>query len=169
MVPELLTDRLRLRPWRLDDFEPLAAFLGDSELAQYRAPVADRFEAWKHMCGQSGQWSIRGYGIFAVALRDTDQPIGYSGLYHPIIFDEPELSWSLFAGHHGQGYATEMATAVCRWAANDLMRPPLMSIVHPDNIASIRVAERLGAKPEGETVYLDAPRIVYRHRDWRAS
>ena len=161
----LTTRRLRLRRWRLDDFEPLATFVGDAELALYRtgAPL-DRTAAWFFMCAQLGQWDARGYGIFAVTLAASDDPIGYTGLYHPIMFDEPELSWSLFRGHHGQGYATEMATAVIGWAAADLRLPALMSYVHPDNQSSRRVADRLGARIEGEASYMGAPRLVYRHR-----
>ena len=164
-MTELTTERLTLRQWRFEDFEPLAAFLGDAELSRYRTGPIDRLAAWQFFCGQLGQWPLRGYGVFAVEPRGSSAVIGYSGLWHPVIFDEPELTWSLFAGHHGKGYATEMAARVQRWAAESLDLPPLMSLVHPDNTPSRKVAERLGARVEKETEFRGQPRLVYRHRD----
>ncbi len=76
---------------------------------------------------------------------------------------EPELSWSLFPGQTGRGYATEAAMAARRWAYETFDIPPLMSLVHPDNIASKAVAKRLGAVIEEETVLHGAPRHMYRH------
>ena len=164
MIPTLETERLRLRAWRMDDFEALADFVADPDLSRYRtnAPL-DRAGAWFFMCGQLGQWQLRGYGIFAVALRQNDEAIGYTGLYHPEFFAEPELSWSLFRNHHGRGYAIEMAAAARDWAGNVCRLPPVISLVHPDNGASRKVAERLGASIEGEADYFGQPRLIYRH------
>lgn len=162
-IPVIETDRLRLRAWKMEDFEPLATFLADPELSLYRTAPVDRFGAWKSMCAHIGQWQISGYGVFGAALKETDEPVGYTGLYHPIILDEPELAWSLFRRYHGNGYAVEMARAARDWAARDLGLGPLASIVHPDNAPSIRVAERLGATLEGTTTYLGEPRLLYRH------
>ncbi len=147
------------------DFEPFAEFLADAEFARYRtgSPV-DRLGAWYFMCAQVGQWHLRGYGIFAACDRTTNAPVGYTGLFQPITFHEPELSWSLFREHQGKGYATEMARAVIAWAATALRLPPLMSLVHPGNAPSIKVAERLGAIREAEATYEGQPRIVFRHR-----
>lgn len=163
----LHTDRLTLRPWRLDDFEPLAAFLADGEANRYRGGGRGltRLEAWDHFCATAGQWSLRGYGEFAIAERATGTLVGWAGLWHPVILDEPELAWSLFSAAQGQGYATEAADRVMRWAARDRALPPLFSFVHPDNIPSCRVAERLGATLEEETEFRGQPRLLYRHRD----
>lgn len=163
----LHTERLTLRPWCLDDFEPLAAFLADGDANRFRGAGRglSRHEAWNHFCATVGQWTLRGYGEFAVAERDTGTLVGWAGLWHPVILDEPELAWSLFAAAQGRGYATEAADRVMRWAARDLALAPLFSFVHPDNTASRRVAERLGATLEDETEFRGQPRLRYRHRD----
>jgi RimJ/RimL family protein N-acetyltransferase len=163
MAAILQTERLTLRQWLLEDFEPLAAFLADPELSRYRTGRVDRHGAWTWLTSQIGQLRLRGYGPMAAEVRDSGVLIGFAGLYHPITFDEPELAYSLFRGHHGHGFATEMADGVRRWAASKLRLPPLMSFVHPDNTASRAVCERLGATIEGETEFLGQPRLIFRH------
>ncbi|MFY0615342.1 MAG: GNAT family N-acetyltransferase [Hyphomicrobiaceae bacterium] len=167
MTVELETERLRLRQWRPDDIEPMALFLADEDANRYRGAGRGltRDEAWNHLCSTIGQWTLRGYGEFAVTETETGQLVGWAGLWHPSLLDEPELAWSLFPQAQGRGYATEAASRVMRWAAEDLRLPPLFSFVHPDNTPSRKLAERLGAVLEGKTVFRGEPRLVYRHRD----
>ena len=166
MSVELTTDRLRLRKWKRDDFEPLAAFLMDDTLARYRGGAKKtRDEAWDFMSAQLGQWELRGYGVFAITDRERGAVHGYSGLWHPLEWDEPELSYSLFGNAHGHGFATEAARRVREWAAHELGLKPLFSMIHPDNTPSIRVAERLGATREGQLKHAGEMFNTYRHPD----
>lgn len=167
MPPTLETGRLRLRQWRRDDFEPLRAFLADGEANRYRGigKAATTPEAWRFLCEKIGEWHLRGTGEFALETKATGALIGWAGLWHPIELDEPELAWSLFPAAQGNGYATEAAARVMRWAADDLGLPPLFSFVHPANHPSRRLAKRLGATLEGETTLRGQPRLIYRHRD----
>jgi RimJ/RimL family protein N-acetyltransferase len=167
----LQTSRLTLRQWRLDDFEPLAAFVADGEINRYRGAghAMDRPAAWGLLCEKIGQWTLRGYGSFAIEESATAKLMGWAGLWDPIDFPEPELAWALFPSAQGQGYATEAAERVMRWAAEVLRLPPLFSFVHPENLPSRRVAERLGARFEGETEFRGQPRLIYRHRDLQSS
>ena len=164
---QLHTARLTLRQWRRDDFEPLAAFLADGHANRHRGlgRALTRAEAWSFLCEKNGEWSLRGTGEFALERSDNGQLIGWAGLWHPIQLDEPELAWSLFPAAQGQGFATEAAKRVQVWAADDLGLPPLFSFVHPDNTASRKLAERLGATLESETEFRGQPRLIYRHRD----
>jgi RimJ/RimL family protein N-acetyltransferase len=77
---------------------------------------------------------------------------------------EVELGWTLGREHWGHGYATEAARAVRDWAFRELRLTRLISIIHPDNAASIRVAERLGAHHERdiESGWV-APARIYVH------
>ena len=79
------------------------------------------------------------------------------------LLDEPELSWSLSAKNHGKGYASEAAILARNWAFREHNIGPLMSLVHPNNISSKRVAERLGASVESHSTWMGQPRLVYRH------
>lgn len=167
MAVVLETDRLVLRQWTLDDFEPLAQFLADGEANRHRGAgrALSRGEAWQFLCEKAGEWQLRGTGEFAVTRKDGGDLIGWAGLWHPIEIDEPELAWSLFTAAQGRGFATEAARRVMCWAANDLKLPPLFSFVHPDNHPSRRLAERLGASLENNTIFRGQPRLIYRHRD----
>lgn len=171
MYPTLQTGRLTLRQWRRDDFEPFAAFVADAEVNRYRGSgkAMNRTEAWNFLCEKAGQWTLRGYGEFAVTETATAKLVGWAGLWHPVELDEPELSWSLFPSAHGNGFATEAADRAMRWAAEDLRLPPLFSFIHPDNTPSRKVAERLGATRAATTEFRGQPRLIFRHRDLQSS
>ena len=162
-IPVIETDRLRLRAWEERDFPAYAAFRADPDLQAYLGDVLSRDEAWERFCSDLGVWALRGYGIFAIADKASDAALGYTGIWSPLFLDEPELSWSLFSGQTGKGYATEAAIAARRWIYETHDLPPLMSLIYPDNLASKAVATRLGAVFEGETMLDGAPRHLYRH------
>ena len=162
---QLHTDRLLLRQWHREDFEPLSQFLQDPVQTRHLGGGPQTFVgAWDWFCGAVGEWQLLGRGMFAVEAKDKQTLAGWCGLWQPVDLDEPELAWSLFPSAQGKGYATEAAQCVQHWAAVDLKLPPLFSFVHPDNKPSRAVAERLGAEIESETTFRGRPRLVYRHR-----
>ncbi len=162
-IPVIETDRLRLRAWEERDFPAYAALRADPDAQAYVGPLMTRSQAWNRFCVDLGGWMLRGYGVFAIADKGSDEALGYSGIWHPLYFDEPELCWSLFPGQTGKGYATEAAMAARRWAYDTLDLPPLMSLIFPDNLSSKAVAKRLDAVFEKETTLDGAPRHLYRH------
>ena len=155
--------RLRLRPFEMDDFEAFAAFSADGERNRFRGGGRSRIEAWNEFCAIAGQWSMRGIGVLAVEERETGQTGGFAGLWFPIDVDEPELMWSLYPDFEGTGYATEAARAMQVWAHEARGLPPLMSFMNPDNTASRKVAERLGATLEGACTFRGRHTLIYRH------
>jgi ribosomal-protein-alanine N-acetyltransferase len=68
-----------------------------------------------------------------------------------------------------QGLATEAARAVRDHAFDHLQLPRVISLIHPDNIASRRVAEKNGMTPEKETIFRGFPTIVFgiSREQWR--
>ena len=163
-IPILETERLRLRHWEVRDFDAYAALRTDGELQRYVGGSVSKQKAWEDFCAAPGQWALRGFGIFLVAEKESDKAAGFAGLWYPPDIAEPELCWSLFPGHTGRGYATEAAAEAKRWAREELGLPPLMSFIHPENLASQKVAERLGARFVEETMLRGSPRFFYRHR-----
>jgi len=111
----------------------------------------------------TGQWALRGTGGYAIEERSLNKVIGMTGLWHPYDFSEPELYWSIFRGFHGKGYATEAAAAVRDWAIN-VKGISVMSFVSPENIPSIRVAERLGAIRDANSALGGVSKLVFRHQ-----
>ncbi len=165
----LQSERLSLRQWLVTDFEPLANFLTDAAATRLLGNGAGtREQAWDWFCAAAGAWQLTGRGLFALEAKAAPGLLGWCGLWQPVDLDEPELAWSLFPLAQGQGFATEAARTVQRWAAVDLGLPPLFSFVHPDNTPSRAVAERLGAVIESETTFRGRPRLVYRHRNFEA-
>ena len=163
VIPVIETDRLRLRGWQERDFHAYAELRADPDSQAYVGPVMTRTEAWTRFCFDLGFWVLRGHGIFAIAEKASDEALGYTGIWHPPFLDEPELSWSLFPGWRGHGYATEAAHAARSWAYETLGLSPMMSLIAPNNLASKAVAERLGAVFEREHLLDGEPRHLYRH------
>ena len=162
-VPVLETMRLMLRGWTLDDFEPLAAFLGDEEANRYRGGAVDRDGAWQKLAGMAGSWDLQGYGVFAVDERASGALVGWAGLWFSPDLDEPELCWSVFPAFAGQGYAAEAAGAALVWWTQMEHQPAPFSVTHPDNAASQRVAQKLGALRGEDVVLAGRPSRFFRH------
>jgi RimJ/RimL family protein N-acetyltransferase len=89
--------------------------------------------------------------------------VGYCGFFHQIVdeIEEIEIGYRLHPAYWDQGLATEAATAVRDHAFRDLKLPRVISLIHPDNIASRRVAEKIGMTHEKETVFRGFPTIVF--------
>ena len=161
---QLGTDRLILRPWRNDDFEPFAAYQSDEELARFVGGACSRDVAWRRMAAIVGHWQLRGFGYWVLEERSTGAFAGAAGLWFPEGWPELEVGYWLFSGMQGKGYATEAATRARDFAFEDLGATSLVSYIHPDNGASIRVAERMGARREAAIeLSTHGPHLVYRH------
>lgn len=150
--PTLTTERLTLRPPKLDDFETVVAYFASERSRAIGGPVA-RNDVWTNFLSGAGQWALRGYGFWYV--DHNNRLIGRAGIYHPVFWPEPELSYTLFHDDiEGQGFATEACQAAIQ-GARDLGVPSLISSVSADNPKSLAVCTRLGATDEGvyETPY----------------
>lgn len=162
-VPRLSTERLLLREFRPDDFEPYAAMMADPRVGRFLMdgrPLS-RVEAWRQLAMFIGQWVLRGYGLWAVEERATGRFLGRIGCLEPEGFPAFEIAYTLAPAAWGKGYAREGARAALGYAREVLGRTRIASIIRPDNAASIRVAQSLGAVP-GETVeFFGAPSVIY--------
>lgn len=174
-MAELRTTRLVLRHWRRDDREPFAALNADPAVMEhFPAPLtgeeshalADRIEAGS---------DERGWGLWAVEVRESALFIGFVGL-NPATFDAPftpaiEVGWRLAREHWGHGYATEAARAALEFGFVDLELDEIVSFTTHANARSRRVMERLGMRrspvddfdnpnvPEGSPI---RPHVLYR-------
>ena len=162
MIPELITERLLMRGWRLDDFEPYAAFLADDASRYIGGPVA-RGKAWELMAAEAGHWVLRGYGMWALEERSTGDIVGFCGLWHPGDWPECEIGWSVFPAAQGRGFATEAAFRARAFAYDTLGRTRLVSYIDPENQPSKRVAHRLGATHEKTITLREEATEVFRH------
>jgi RimJ/RimL family protein N-acetyltransferase len=161
-IPTLATDRLILRPPEMDDWPDYAAFLASDRSAKMGGPFVGQ-AAWGLFCHDVALWHLCGHGALMIDLIASGATVGQVGLNAGPRFPETELGWLLYAGHEGQGYATEAAGALRDWAFATLGPATLVSYVGPDNHRSARVAERLGAVLDPSAAVQDPGDLVFRH------
>ncbi|MDT5123206.1 MAG: hypothetical protein QOC96_2688 [Acidobacteriota bacterium] len=159
----LETERLILRMWREEtDFEAYARICADPDVMRYLGGKPfSRLEAWRHLASVVGHWQLRGYGHWAVEEKASHQFIGRLGVQHPVGWPGFEIGWMLARESWGKGYATEGARRVLDYVFNEMGRDHVISLIHPENRASIRVAERLGETVEGETEVMGISVLIY--------
>lgn len=163
MIPTLMTKRLILRPLGEGDLDALSAFYADEATARFVGGVCTRDEAWRRMASMLGHWTLRGFGPWAIEERRTNVFAGYTGLWKPEGWPEPELIWGLAANAQGKGYATEAAGAARHYAYETLGWHTLASFIRSQNEPSRRVAVRLGASVDGQFELRGFPIDVHRH------
>jgi RimJ/RimL family protein N-acetyltransferase len=150
------TERLILRHFHLFDGEAMDHVFGDVEVMRFGAGVQTKqwVGEWLRSCLEDYYQKL-GFGPWAVVKKDSRAVIGYSGLfYFPDIAGRPEIEigYRLARRFWGQGYATEAVTAVRDYGFGTLCLPRLIALIDPQNVASIRVAEKAGMRCEGEVM-----------------
>ncbi len=149
-IPTLETPRLRLRRPSERDTDGLAGMFADARYMRFLGDgrTADRVASWRAIAGSLGHWALRDYGFFAVEEKTTGLFIGWTGLLYPEGWPGIEIAWGIAPSYWGRGYATEAAKSVLNYAFDRLRLPRLVSIIHPENVASIRVAMKIGERFE---------------------
>lgn len=168
-VPILETARLTLRGHRADDLTPCAAMWADPVVTRFFGRPFSAEETWSKLLRYAGLWPLLGFGYWAIEEKATRRFVGELGfadfqraMTPPL--DAPELGWALAAEAHGKGYATEAVRAALLWSDACFARS--VCIIRPDNLASIRVAEKCGFVELRRATYKDSPIAVFaRDRD----
>ncbi len=161
-VPVLLTERLRLRAPRLEDFESFATFFASDRSVHEGGPL-DRLAAWKHWAADVALWTLRGYGPFGVEYRVTRAYLGEVGIYHGEGYPAPELGWFVVPEAEGRGIAAEAALAVIDWVRDSFDWPHLTNTIEPANARSIALGLRLGGVIDPKLPGIDPGDVVIRH------
>jgi RimJ/RimL family protein N-acetyltransferase len=166
MPIELETPRLRLRKFRESDWEPYAVMCADPDVMRYLGTgvTLSRDEAWRAIASILGHWQMRGYGMWALESKETGELVGRAGFLNPAGWPGFEIGWTLAKNHWGKGYASEAAREALRYAFEVLQRDRVISLIRPDNAASIRVAEAIGEKLASEVEILGGKALVYEIR-----
>lgn len=162
-TPVLETARLRLRPFVEADWPAYAAMCADAEVMRHigSGVVQSKEDAWRSIAMFLGHWTLRGYGMYALELRDGGALLGRVGFHEPAGWPGFELGWLLAREHWGNGYAREAATAALRHAFDQMGRERVISLIRPDNLRSIAVAEAIGERLHGQVELLGSSALVY--------
>ncbi|HEY8203772.1 MAG TPA: GNAT family N-acetyltransferase [Pyrinomonadaceae bacterium] len=160
-MPTIETERLRLRMFRPDDLDDLAAMFADPEVVKYvgEGKPASREEAAKALDSIIANWSKNGFGRWAAIDKATDAFIGFGGLRS--LFGTPEVVYHLAKENWGKGFATELGRAALRFGFEDRGFDRIVAITKPLNAASIHVLEKLGMKYEKHAHYYDLDVVQY--------
>ena len=147
---EIDTERLYLRQWREADLEPFAQLNADPQVMAYFPAPLERSEsdAMAYRCRRLIE--ERGWGFWAVELRQTKTFIGFVGLHIPTV-ELPfspcvEIGWRLAAAYWGKGYATEAAGSALQIGFERLKLSEVVSFTAMGNLRSRRVMVRLGMR-----------------------
>ena len=151
-TPTLHTDRLRLRPFAEADPGSLFALHSNAHVLRYwdSPPWSDpaRAERFIEACRQMAE---EGTGARLAMDRVSDGAfIGWCSLsrWNPD-YRSASMGYCLGEAAWGQGYATEAAHAVLRWAFDALPLNRVQAETDTRNLASARVLEKLGFVLEG--------------------
>jgi len=151
------TERLILRQFRISDRKAMNRVFGDAKVMHFGD--GPKTAQWVHdwLCHRLQQYQQNsGIGPWAVVEKAGSETIGYCGLFSfPDICGQPEIEigYRLAWPYWGRGYATEAACAVRDYAFNTLGISRLIAMIDPHNIASIRVAEKIGMRYEKDVMF----------------
>jgi RimJ/RimL family protein N-acetyltransferase len=163
---ELETPRLLLRQWRDSDLAPFAALNADPRVMEFFPSTLSReaSDAMVRRC--SGLITERGWGLWAVTLRENNAFIGMTGLHIPDaqLPCSPcvEIGWRLALAYWGQGYAQEAAQAALQAGFMRLQLPEIVSFTALPNVRSSALMARLGMRREQAT--FEHPALPPGHR-----
>jgi ribosomal-protein-alanine N-acetyltransferase len=159
----LVTRRMRLRTFRLEDVDALWAIQGDADTMRWYPHPFSRDESETWIRRNLERYERDGYGQWATVLLDDGRLAGSCGLTNQSVdgVTEIEAGWIFDRALWNRGLATEAGSACRDLAFGPMGRTRLISLVRPENVASCRVAEKLGMTVEKETMHAELRHFVY--------
>lgn len=155
IIPIVETPRLILRSWSPSDADRLYSILQEKDIFKYfpRAWAPERPWVDKYIHHHLCHWEEHGYGHWAVVNRESGEVIGWNGLEYLPETSETEVAYLLGRESWGRGFATEAAAAAVDFGTDTCRLKPIIGLVHPGNIASIRVLEKIGLVLSNRATY----------------
>lgn len=170
---ELQTPRLILRSFGDEDVDAMAKLFANPDFMRFSLGVYTERKQTVAFIEKVMAWNRASMpSQFAVVPRGENRVIGYCGFHHhPEVPGEVEIGYRLHPDYWNRGLITEAARAVRDHAFADLKLPLVISLIHPENFPSRRVAEKNGMKVEKEITFRGFPTQVYAitREQWLAS
>jgi len=161
-IPILQSRRLVLRGPEPDDYPDFKATF-TSYRARFMGGPLNAYETWMLYAAEIGHWAIRGYGMWMIHDRKTDETYGMAGGWKPAKWPEAEIAWIIWPDAQGNGIALEATHMARSYFYDTLGWEGAVSYLDPKNLDSIRLAERLGASKDKDAPCVDGNDVVYRH------
>jgi RimJ/RimL family protein N-acetyltransferase len=147
------TKRLVLRNWEEKDRDLFHEINSDPQVMAHFPFRRTREQSDAFFDRLRGTIAETGLGFFAVALRETDEALGFCGLSRPVL--EPhlpkgtvEIGWRLATRHWGKGYVTEAALELLRFGFEDKDLSEIVSFTTTMNARSLATMKRIGMRPD---------------------
>ncbi len=167
--PVLETPRLLLRRSRPEDFPAFRAMLADPDVTRFFGGRAfSEEEAWTKFVRNAGFWPLFGFGFWIIEEKSTGAFAGEIGLAYffrditPPSENLREAAWVLPRSAHGKGYATEAMLAALAWGDTRFADRRTICLIHPENTASLKVAQKCAFRESSRGTYKSAPCILLR-------
>lgn len=163
----VMTERLSLQAPNLSDFPDMIALWSDPDVVRYiGGRVFSEEEIWQRLLRYRGHWAMLGYGYWTIRERGTGAYVGEIGFadWHrpglPELAGSPEGGWVLCPPMHGKGYAGEALIAALAWLDRAVKPSASACIIAPDNVASLKLAERCGYRIARTGTYRDSETCI---------
>jgi len=152
MTVELFTPRLSLRKLEPADSPAIGRLYADARVMQHIQPGGrTETQTAEFLARTEKLWSERGFGFLVVRERESTELIGVGGLLVRQPGGPVEIGYALSEPVWGRGYATEVTERLLRWGFEEHGLPRIIAVVLRENLASVRVLEKAGLLPDGET------------------
>jgi RimJ/RimL family protein N-acetyltransferase len=167
-VPTLETERLIMQGHRVDDYDETAAMWADPVVTLHiggRPSTPE--ESWYRLLRNVGHWEVMGFGYWVIRERATARFVGEVGFadlrraLEPALGNAPEMGWVLAPWAHGKGFATEAVRAGLAWGDRTWGPRRTVCLIDPGNVASRRVAEKVGFRELVKTTYHGTPTVLF--------
>jgi [ribosomal protein S5]-alanine N-acetyltransferase len=150
------TPRLLIRYFKIEDVDLLFEVFSDPDVMRFsiKGPLT-KFETQQFINRCIEAYPNLGYSQYAVVLKESNMLIGHCGFFDQTIDNhvEVELGYRYAKLYWGKGLATEAACACRDYGFSQRLFKRIISIIEPDNIASIRVAEKAGLTFEKKSLF----------------
>lgn len=167
-IPDIDTERLRLRRCRLEDFEDLYSLWSEPAVYRYIGGKAmTENEVWGRFLQTAGGWAVLGFGTWALEERATGRFLGVTGFFDArrdidaSMRGVPEVGWVLAPDAHGRGFGSEAVQAALAWGDAHLEADRTVALIAPENVPSIRLAEKAGYRACGRGAIGEIPVNFY--------
>jgi [ribosomal protein S5]-alanine N-acetyltransferase len=159
----LETPRLILRPFAADDLDRMVELMANKDFMRFSmGPMTH--EQTQRFVDKVIAWDRDGLpSQFAMIVRSSGALAGYCGFFHQEVdgVNEIEIGYRLQRDFWNRGLTNAAAHAVRGHGFHDLKLERVISLIHPDNQASRRIAEKNGMILERETTFKGFPTFVF--------
>lgn len=158
------TERLILRRFTPEDAEDNYRIYNDPDNMRFMGRPPDSVESERQNIRRhiADYYDRHDFGLWAVVLKENGRLVGRCGLLYQQIegAQEVEVTYLIDSHYRGRGLATEAAREAVELGFERYKLPRLVAVINPENVASVRVAEKVGMKYEREVSFKDFGRVA---------